>query len=188
MDHRVGDNVQVNLTDLPASARQALLDLHDRLAADSSCRGISLSTFELGLTPIVVTQYNDDGRPDFFFHDPCSPRGVRAEGSTLLLLSDPLGYHLSPTFAAALGEVDGRPVLLAHAACDPSSFALRQDCLLARFWDPARRRWSDIQEIRPDVAAGGGPVPAPLATPPQPAPPAQPQLTPAVAEAQPAAK
>lgn len=157
-----GDNVQVNLAELPASARQALLDLHDRLAA-GGCRGISLSAFELGLTPIIVTQYNEDGRPDFFFHDPCSRGGVRQEGSTLLLLSDPLGYHLSPTFAAALGEVDGRPVLLAHAACD--GVATAQGCLLARFWDPARRRWGEIQEIRPDVAAGGGPVPAPLAAP-----------------------
>lgn len=184
VEHRGGDNVQVNLADLPASARQALLELHDRLAA-GACRGISLSAFQLGLTPIIATQYNDDGRPDFFFHDPCSRGGVRAEGSTLLLLSDPLGYHLSPTFAAALGEVDGRPVLLAHTPCDPTSLGPGRDCLLARFWDPARRRWSEIQEVRPDVATGGGPVPTPLAAP---AAPTAPAPTPVVAESLPAAK
>lgn len=185
--HSGGDNTQVNLAELPASARQALLDLHDRLAG-GACRGISLSAFDLNLTPIIATQYNDDGRPDFFFHDPCSPRDVRAEGSTLLLLSDPLGYHLSPTFAAALGEVDGRPVLLAHAPCDPTTLGPGRDCLLARFWDPARRRWSEIQEIRPDVAVGGGPVPTPLAVPAAPAPSSPPALTPVVAEGLPAAK
>ena len=162
---QVVDNQQVNLAELPASARQALLDLHDRMTAGGPCRGISLSAFELGLTPIVATRYNEDARPDFFFHDPCGPRGAGAEGSTLLLLSDPLGYHLSASFAAALGEVDGRPVLLAHVACDPAAGGPGYDCLLARFWDPAHRRWGEIQEIRPDVATGGGPGPAPLAAP-----------------------
>jgi len=189
-EHRRGDNTQLNLAELPQSARQALLDLHDRLAgAAGPCRGMTLSAFELGLTPIIATQYNDDGRPDFFFHDPCSPHGARAEGSTLLLLSDPLGYHLSPTFAAALGEVDGRPVLLAHAPCEadapPTAPAA---CLLARFWDPGRRRWGDIQMISPDVAAGGGPVPTPLSAPAAPPPP-QPKMIPAsAAGGQPAAE
>ncbi|MGA0603263.1 hypothetical protein ACO2Q3_21325 [Caulobacter sp. KR2-114] len=182
-ERRVGDNVQLNLAELPASARQALLDLHDRLAAGGPCRGISLSAFELGLTPIVATRYNEDDRPDFFFHDPCSGGGARAEGSTLLLLSDPLGYHLSPTFAAALGEIEGRPVLLAHAPCNdgaPAWTGAPPGCLLARFWDASRRRWGEIQEIRPDAAVGGGPTPAPLSAPIDPAP-APPQTIPASA-------
>ncbi len=149
----------VAFDDLPPTARAALLAYYKTLATfGGDCAALSLGGFLMGIGPILKTEYNRDGDPDFLFTAPCA-RPVRRDIPPIedalgapqkILLSDPFGYHVSATFSAVFGRIQGRTALLSAVDCPDADApdAVPDRCYAGRFWDPGKGLWGEVQPLR----------------------------------------
>jgi hypothetical protein len=189
---------EVGFQALPRPAQEALLAFHRQAASEPyACYGASEKQFEQAVGPLVQTDYNGDGRPDYLFTSPCrapDPKDGRLPPGAILL-SGPAGYTVSQRFSAALGRVGRQRALLVDAPCDAAERDYDGPCYLGRIWDPERRAWSDVVPVRlgPDGGLRAAPRPAPLTPAPKaagiaeaPLPPPRPRPAPAPSRAPPA--
>jgi hypothetical protein len=149
----------VAFDDLPPQARAALLTYYRTLAEQGpGCGQLSFGAFLMGIGPILKTEYNRDGEPDFLFTAPCAgpiwnevPLVEDALGPPQkILLSDPFGYHVSAQFSAVFGKIQGRTALLSVIDC-PDALSPRATpgrCYVGRFWDGAKGQWGEAQPLR----------------------------------------
>jgi len=149
---RPGTAVAVPYDDLPQDAKAAFAADYFAGPQAGACLGRSIGLDTLSIGPVLKTDYNGDGAPDFIFNQPCAAPGGRAAPVGRLVASTPFGYRVVEDFTAALGEMDGVFVLALAQPCGDEA-ASDAACYVGRRWDRKAGGWGPLEPLTNEADA-----------------------------------